>query len=67
MLLKANDVTEMTIDGVTYTAEKGLLDVPITQQEAILFGLEPLSAEELTALTEDSGGGKDEGPSNGTA
>ena len=69
MLLKAYDVTEIVIDGVTYTAENGLIDAPISPHEAILFGLDAPTPEEVAALTKgsdntsgDNAGG---GPENG--
>ena len=54
MLLKAHDVTEIVIDGVAYMAESGLIDAPISPHEAILFGLDVPTAEEVAALTKDA-------------
>ena len=54
MLLKAHDVTEIVIDGVAYMAESGLIDAPISPQEAILFGLDAPTAEEIAARKKDS-------------
>ncbi len=54
MLLKAHDVTEIVIDGVAYMAESGLIDAPISPQEAILFGLDAPTAEEIAVRKKDS-------------
>ena len=54
MLLKAHDVTEIVIDGVAYMAESGLIDAPISPQEAILFGLDAPTVEEIAARKKDS-------------
>ncbi|MFC2316332.1 MAG: hypothetical protein ACFNLO_10640 [Selenomonas massiliensis] len=54
MLLKANNITAITVDRVTYAAENGLIDAPISPQEAILFGLDAPTAEEIAALTKDA-------------
>ena len=54
MLLKSNNITAITVDRVTYAAENGLIDAPISPQEAILFGLDAPTSEEIAARKKDS-------------
>ena len=66
MLLKAYDVTEIVIDGVTYTAENGLIDAPISPHEAILFGLDAPTPEEVAALRKGSDNTSGDNTGSGT-
>ena len=69
MLLKVYDVTEIVIDGVSYVAENGLIDAPISPHEAILFGLDAPTPEEVAALrkgSDNTGSGTENGQNANT-